>query len=112
MALYIASDAALAALPAGTEYRVLADRPDLFGGKVIESKVLLSLAAAPKTYPNGVDILKGCIAPWETVKAKPLATTDAAELSAAISKLRATPDGEEKLAELVKPFLVAEKATV
>ena len=111
MALHLATDADLSALPAGTEYRILSDRADLFAGrKVIEVKVKgLALESAPTAYPNGVKILDGCIEPWTKTEPKALATVDASELSVAISKLRETAKGEALLAELVKPYLAAEK---
>ena len=49
-------------LPVGTEYRVICDREDLFGGKIIEAFTELDLAEAPSKYPNGVDMLDGCVA--------------------------------------------------
>ena len=98
--LCLATAAQLAALPAGTRYRVLCDREDLWavggvGAKCIEVEKDAGLTAAPKTYPNGVDILKGALAEWrvaEGPKAAVLDTVDAAELSAAIAKLREDPD--------------------
>lgn len=106
MALYLAAAAELEALPVGTRYKVYSDRADLFGGKlVIACEAKLTLPAAPKTYPNGVDIVAGAQGEERTVAEKPLGKYDAAELSAAVAQLRATPEGEKQLAELVKPFL-------
>ncbi|MFH1567926.1 MAG: hypothetical protein ABIL09_07980 [Gemmatimonadota bacterium] len=117
MTLCLCTPAQLAALPAGTRYRMLCDREDLWavggvGAKCIELAAAVPgvpLVAAPKTYPNGVDILKGALAEWREAagpRAAVLATTDAAELSAAIARLRQDPEAEAKLADLVAPFIV------
>jgi len=67
VSLYFCSD--VTALPAGTRYRLLADRRDLFGGNVvIELESDIGLEPAPDTYPNGVNILTGCGAPWEVAR--------------------------------------------
>lgn len=67
--LCLATREQLAALPAGTEYRLIADRPDLFAGRVaVEMRgtaVPAGWALAPVKYPNGVPLLDGCAAPWE-----------------------------------------------
>lgn len=71
MALCLATREQLAALPEGTEHRVIADRPDLFGGclavEVRGTAVPSGWKLAPVKYPNGVSLLDGCAAPWERV---------------------------------------------
>jgi hypothetical protein len=70
VALYVIPD--VAALPVGAEYRVIADRADLFGGVVVETDSKLDFPAAPKCYPNGVPLLDGAgdeDGHWQTVAA-------------------------------------------
>jgi hypothetical protein len=85
--LYLATPEQLAALPIGTRHRVVAARPDLFGGcHVIECASVLSLPVAPAKYPNGVPILDAKVAvPWETVRSlDPLPNVTDAELVLAV----------------------------
>ncbi|MFA4944875.1 MAG: hypothetical protein WC789_09275 [Lentisphaeria bacterium] len=69
MALCLATREQLNALPLDTEYRVIADRPDLFGGclavEVRGTAVPSGWKLAPVKYPNGVSLLDGCAAPRE-----------------------------------------------
>ena len=69
MALCLCTREQLAALPAETEYRLIADRPDLFAGRVAVElrgkEIPAGWALAPAKYPNGVALLDGCAAPWE-----------------------------------------------
>jgi len=93
MALYLALPADLANLPIGAEYRVLAERPDLFAGKIlVETRAAVTVAgfsAGPKAYPNGVDVLAGCAAEWRRAEAAkdPLPAVSDAEILAVV-KLR------------------------
>lgn len=93
MALYLGLPADLANLPVGTEYRVIAERPDLFAGKVlVETRAALAVtgfSAGPKAYANGVDVLAGCGIEWRKAEAPkdPLAGVADADVLAA-AKLR------------------------
>jgi len=62
MPLYVAD---LATLPAGTRFRMIADRADLFGGAVIECEDELALPVAPEVYPNGVSLMEGSGGEWQ-----------------------------------------------
>jgi len=70
MALCLATREQFVALPVDTEYRLIADRPDLFAGRMaieVRGAMPAGWALAPVKYPNGVLLLDGCGAPWEKV---------------------------------------------
>jgi hypothetical protein len=106
MALCLCTREQLAALPVGTEYRLIADRPDLFAGRlaleVREKTPPIGWALAPTKYPNGVPLLDGCAAPWEKTAAvvDRLADVSDAEILKAVTvrglKLDATAEPLER----------------
>jgi hypothetical protein len=69
MFIYSVMPDQIASLPAGTEYRVLSARIDLFGGYAIQTPVPLSgYTQIENCYPNGSLIVDdGCLASWEVI---------------------------------------------